>query len=121
MRRDSTERVTQVRSFTGQAFRVEGAGTAPVMVLPPDFIVLLPRYAWQFDANTKQEPVGGWLQGATRRVGRGRVAFFGEAAMFSAQVAGREKRPMGMNAPLAEQNAQFALNTLHWLSGLLDR
>jgi hypothetical protein len=54
-------------------------------------------------------------------VGRGRVAFFGEAAMFSAQVAGREKRPMGMNAPLAEQNAQFALNTLHWLSGLLDR
>jgi hypothetical protein len=52
--RDSTERVTQVRSFTGQAFRVEGAGTAPVMVLPPDFIVLLPRYAWQFDANTKQ-------------------------------------------------------------------
>ncbi len=119
--RDSTERVTQVRSFTGQAFRVVGTGAEPVLVLPTDFIVLLPRYAWQFDANTKQEPVGGWLQGATRRVGRGRVAFFGEAAMFSAQVAGRDKRPMGMNAPLAEQNAQFALNTLHWLSGLLDR
>ena len=64
--------------------------------------------------------MGGWLQGATRRVGQGRVAFFGEAAMFSAQVAGREKRPMGMNAPLAEQNAQFALNTLHWLSGVID-
>lgn len=118
--RDSTERITQVRSFTGQAFRVEGDLTQPVMVLPQDFIVLLPRYAWQFDASTRQEPVAGWLQGATRRVGRGRVAFFGEAAMFSAQVAGREKRPMGMNAPLAEQNAQFALNTLHWLSGVID-
>ncbi len=119
--RDSTERVTQVRSFTGQAFRVEGEGTEAVMVLPADFIVLLPRYAWQFDATTRQERVGGWLQGATRRVGRGRVAFFGEAAMFSAQVAGPQKRPMGMNAELAEQNPQFALNTLHWLSGLLDR
>ena len=29
-------------------------------------------------------------------------------------------RPMGMNAPQAEQNAQFALNTLHWLSGLIE-
>lgn len=118
--RDSTERVTRVRSFTGQAFRVEGPSTAAVMVLPPDFVSLEPRYAWQFDSTTKQRPVGGWLQGATRRVGRGRVAFFGEAAMFSAQVAGPEKRPMGMNAPQAEQNARFALNTLHWLMGVID-
>jgi len=99
---------------------VEGSGNEPVLVLPPDFIVLEPRYAWQFDATTRQRAVGGWLQGATRRVGSGRVAFFGEAAMFSAQVAGREKRPMGMNAPMAEQNSQFALNTLHWLMGLIE-
>ena len=39
--------------------------------------------------------------------------------MFSAQVAGPNRNPMGMNAPMAEQNPQFALNTLHWLSGLL--
>lgn len=118
--RDSTERVTQVRSFTGQAFRVDADGVEPVMVLPADFESLEPRYAWRFDSTTRFRPVGGWLQGATRRVGRGRVALFGEAAMFSAQVAGPERRPMGMNAPLAEQNARFALNTLHWLSGLLD-
>jgi hypothetical protein len=118
--RDSTERVTQVRSFTGQAFQVEGSSAEPVLVLPSDFVVLEPRYAWQFDATTRQRAVGGWLQGATRRVGRGRVALFGEAAMFSAQARGREKRPMGMNAPLAEQNAQFALNTLHWLMGLIE-
>ncbi len=118
--RDSTERVTQVRSFTGQAFRLAGATAAAVMVLPEDFVLLEPRIAWQFDSTTTQRQVGGWLQGATRRIGSGRVAFFGEAAMFSAQVIGGEKRPMGMNAPLAEQNAQFALNTLHWLSGLLD-
>jgi hypothetical protein len=118
--RDSTERVTQVRSFTGQAFRVDGPGIEPVMVLPPDFESLEPRYAWRFDSTTKYRPVGGWLQGATRRIGRGRVALFGEAAMFSAQVAGPQRRPMGMNAELAEQNPRFVLNTLHWLSGLLD-
>ena len=53
------------------------------------------------------------------RVESGPAAFFGEAAMFSAQVTGPERRPMGMNAPGAEQNAQFVLNVMHWLSGLM--
>jgi hypothetical protein len=118
--RDTTERVTQVRSFTGQAFRWEAEGALPVMILPPDYVSLEPKIAWQFTAEIPVRKVGGWLQGATRRVVRGRVALFGEAAMFSAQVAGAERRPMGMNAPLAEQNAQLTLNVLHWLSGVID-
>lgn len=92
-----------------------------MLVLPPNYVSLEPRYAWVFDSTTVKRPVGGWLQGATLRLGRGRIAIFGEAGMFSAQVSGPEKRPMGMNAPLAEQNAQFVLNTLHWVSGVLDR
>jgi len=52
-------------------------------------------------------------------VGRGRVAVFGEAAMFTAQVSGPERRPMGMNTPTAAQNPQFLLNVMHWLAGLL--
>ncbi len=118
--RDATERVTQVRSFTGQAFRWDAAGVQPVMILPADYVSLEPKIAWQFEKDTPVRKVGGWLQGATRRVSAGRVALFGEAAMFSAQVAGADKRPMGMNAPLAEQNAQFTLNVLHWLSGVID-
>lgn len=118
--RNANERVTQVRSFTGQAFRVSGRGARPVMVLPADFISLEPRVAWQFSKETPHRAVGGWLQGATVTVGRGRVGLFGEAAMFSAQVAGPNRTPMGMNAPGAEQNAQFVLNVLRWLSGILD-
>ncbi|MFN0098998.1 MAG: hypothetical protein ACKVS7_10020 [Gemmatimonadaceae bacterium] len=118
--RDASERITQVRSFTGQAFRWDTPGVAPVMILPADYVSLEPKIAWQFEKDTPVRKVGGWLQGATRRVERGRVALFGEAAMFSAQVAGAEKRPMGMNAPLAEQNAQFALNVLHWLTGVIE-
>lgn len=117
--RDGGERITRVRSFTGQAFRLAGPGVAPVLVLPPDYLSLEPRIAWQFAPGTAIREVGGWLQGATRTVGKGRAAFFGEAAMFSAQVAGPERRPMGMNAPMAEQNAQFTLNVLRWLVGVL--
>jgi len=115
--REASERVTQVRSFTGQAFR----GTLdPVIILPPNFVVLEPAKAWRFDDTTPVRDVGGWLQGGTKRVGRGRAAFFGEAAMFSAQVAGAARAPMGMNAPLAEQNAQFVLNVLAWLVGVVE-
>jgi hypothetical protein len=63
-------------------------------------------------------PVGGWLQGAVMPFGSGRAAFFGEAAMFSAQLS--DNQPMGMNAPRAEQNFQFVLNVMHWLSGILN-
>ena len=47
------------------------------------------------------------------------VAVFGEAAMFTAQVSGPQRLPMGMNRPEADQNAQFLLNLMHWLTGLL--
>ncbi|MHC4507963.1 MAG: hypothetical protein ACYTAO_03255 [Planctomycetota bacterium] len=50
------------------------------------------------------------------KVDNGRVAVFGEAAMFSAQLAGPKQRPMGMNASDAEQNHQLLLNVMHWLT-----
>ena len=47
--------------------------------------------------------------------GKGRLFMASEAAMFTAQLAGREKRKMGMNAPEASQNKTFVLNVIHWL------
>ena len=117
--RDAGERVTRVRSFTGQAFTATAAEVRAVLRLPAEYVSLEPQVAWQFPDTLSQRPVGGWLQGATRTMGRGRLAVFGEAALFSAQVQGAARRPMGMNAPMAEQNAQFVLNVLHWLSGVL--
>jgi hypothetical protein len=116
--RNAKESVARVRTFTGQAFRVP-ATAEPVLVVPATFIALMPQKAWQFGPDTQRISVAGWLQGAVMRVESGRAAFFGEAAMFSAQVTGAERRPMGMNAPGAEQNFQFVLNVMHWLSGIL--
>jgi hypothetical protein len=33
--------------------------------------------------------------------------------------AGQNRIPVGMNAPMADQNYRFVLNLMHWLSGLL--
>lgn len=106
--------VTSVRTFTGQAFRAPTA--EPLLVFPEGYVQLMPLKAWEFTPDTKRLPVAGWLQGAVQKVGQGRAAFFGEAAMFSAQLAGGEAQPMGMNAPDATQNFRFTLNLLHWLT-----
>jgi len=41
--------------------------------------------------------------------------------MCSAQVSGPDRNPVGMNHPLAPQNAQFCLSAARWLTGVLDR
>ena len=38
--------------------------------------------------------------------------------MLSAEISGAEKRAMGMNVP-GNDDKQYALNVMHWLSGLL--
>ncbi len=116
-RKDQPDEVTSVRTFTGQAFRAPRA--EPLLVFPEGYVQLLPVKAWQFPPDTKTLPVAGWLQGAVQKTGKGRAAFFGEAAMFSAQLAGPDKAPIGMNSPDAAQNAQFMFNLLHWLAGTL--
>jgi hypothetical protein len=105
--------VTSVRTFTGQAFRAPRAEA--LLVFPAGYSQWLPQKAWQFTPETRRIPVQGWLQGAAQQVGNGRAAFFGEAAMFSAQLAGEDREPMGMNSPGAEQNHRLVLNLMHWL------
>jgi uncharacterized protein (DUF2249 family) len=116
--RRSGEQVERVATFTGSAFRLE-TKAEPLLVLRASVESLEPQTAGVFTPETKRVPVKGWYQGAVLRHGKGRVALFGEAAMFTAQLAGPGRLPMGMNAPTADQNAQFLLNVLHWLSGKL--
>jgi hypothetical protein len=60
----------------------------------------------------------GRAQALAFKFGKGRVVVQGEAAMLSAQISGPEKSKMGMNVP-GNDNRQYALNVMHWLSGLL--
>lgn len=118
--RTPDEAIDSVFTFTGQAFRaLPGAAATPLLVLPEDMMLLLPVQAWQFSPQTPAFRADGLWQGAVVHHGAGRVAVFGEAAQFTAQLAGPQRLKIGMNHPDAPQNAQFALNLMHWLSGLL--
>jgi hypothetical protein len=119
--RSADERVTRVATFTGLAFHASddfapilrfGAGAEATVDLGLT-IQGLPADAWP------RISVSGWLHAASRRLGDGRVVLLGEAAMCTAQLAGPQRNPMGMNHPEAAQNAQFCLNTVRWLSGAL--
>jgi hypothetical protein len=111
-------RIDSVVTFTGSAFRIAPASLAasrPLFTFKGPTRVWLPRVAWQFGDSVASVSGDGFLQGALLHVGRGRVAVFGEAAMFSAQLKGPLRVPMGMNAPEAAQNARFTLEVLRWL------
>jgi len=119
--RTANEKVDSVATFTGSAFQID-EGAEPLLIFGPSIVsYLLATFGEQITPETRHLPVNGWYQGAVMRVGKGRVAVFGEAAMFSAQLAGQNRQPMGMNAPVAAQNPQFLLNVLHWLSGRLKK
>lgn len=113
--RNPAEQVERVVTFTGSAFRPP-AGAIPVLSFPAGFVSAEASAPFKFDAATPRVPIAGWSQGALLHVGKGRVAVFGEAGMFTAQLQGGNGRRFGMNAPLAAHNFQFLLNVLHWLS-----
>ncbi|MEP6742510.1 MAG: DUF4350 domain-containing protein [bacterium] len=111
--RNDTERINRVQTFTGQALKGPSS-SAPLLLLAAT-------------ANDQADPMGGpkksvagQAQGLAFKFGKGRVVILGEAAMLSAQVAGSgsEQFKMGMNVP-GNDNRQFALNIMHWLSGIL--
>lgn len=128
--RDSAERITTIRTFAGQS-----------LVAPPGATVLLKLSPSAREAPSREDlgtiaaahraadtatvvklstPVGGRAQGLAMTFGQGRVVVLGEAGMLSAQLVrfadGREVK-FGMNVP-GNDNRQFALNVLHWLSRL---
>jgi hypothetical protein len=109
--------VNSITTFTGQAFDLPTDATS-LLTLDKNFAVLLPATAWQFNKDTKHVLAAGKSQLAYLSFGKGRVVMSGEAAMFSAQLAGPERRGMGMNTPEAAQNHKLLLALVHWLDGV---
>jgi hypothetical protein len=116
--KDSRECVKQIVSFTGQGFRIPDDAIS-ILKFDKNYNCLLPDTAWVFNEKTKIIDVEGWSQGAYKIFGKGRVVVFGEAAMFTAQLAGPQKIKVGMNSDDAKENFQLLLNIIHWLDGKL--
>ena len=109
--RGKDERLNLVRSFTGQSFT--GPKDSVAILKLSDTATDLPNPQSQTSVSA-----AGHAQALALKFGKGRVVVQGEAAMISAQVSGPENRRMGMNVP-GNDNRQYALNLMHWLSGLL--
>lgn len=109
-----TEGIEQVATFTGQAFTIPEKAEG-LMRFPGGYISLRPDTAWRFNAQTPRVDIEGQYQGAVMLNDKGKLAVFGEAAMFTTQLAGAQQFKVGMNARGAEQNAPFLVNLLDWL------
>ena len=117
--RSSDEEVRRVATFAGSAFRCE-QDFQPLLILGKDFRSWMPKEYNKFPPGTPSIDVSGWYQGGVMTYGKGRIAFFAEAAMFTAQAFDNGRIKAGMNHPQGRDNARLLLNILHWLSGLLD-
>jgi hypothetical protein len=109
--RGENERLNLLRSFTGQSLK--GPADSVAILILSDTATDLPNAQAQTSVSA-----AGRAQAVALKFGKGRVVVQGEAAMLSAQVSGPENRRMGMNVP-GNDDRQYALNLMHWLSGLL--
>jgi hypothetical protein len=109
--RNESERVNKIIAFTGQSLKGP-ANSIAFLKLADSAVDAMPG------VNTNPTSAAGRAQGLTITFGKGRVVVLGEAAMLSAQLAGPNRMPFGMNRPGID-NRQLALNIVHWLSGLL--
>lgn len=111
---NAAERIDSIALFTGSAF-LPPPEAVTITTLQDNYSIMLPEQANRFTDSTAYIDSHYFVNGAMLPFGKGRVVCFGEAAMFSAQLQGPQRQPMGMNQQGAEQNPQFLLNIIHWL------
>jgi hypothetical protein len=105
--------IDRVATFTGSAFRAPEQAI-PVLKFNEKNWSLQPDTAWRFQPETPRIQLDGYSQGALLKFGKGKVAIFGEAAMFTAQIVNGSMN-VGFNSPDAPENAAFVLNVIRWL------
>ena len=108
--------IPSVTTFTGSAFTYPEEAELILSFKKGD-ISLEPEVAWQFADTTKTIDLENYAQGALMNYGKGRLAIFGEAAMFTARDVTNENGTfkVGFNSWLAPNNQQFAVRLMRYL------
>jgi hypothetical protein len=136
--RDNSERLHKLVAFTGESVTIPRGATA-ILPLSPTTGEVPTRRASEIlyvddvakaqanrESATSKWPVRGRAMAIAFPVGRGRVVISGEAGMLTAQVFKKQDKngteefvgKMGMDVP-GNDDRQYVLNVLHWLSGAL--
>jgi hypothetical protein len=108
------QKVARFQAFGGQSF-IPPAEAANLLTIPQGWVAI---FTYRLEAELATAPridASGMSQGAVMDYGKGRLAVFGEAGGFSAQVIdGIDK--FGFNTPEGATNPEFILATLRWLA-----
>jgi hypothetical protein len=105
-----------VTTFTGSSFQIPSNATGILKFLKGD-ACLQPEVAWEFDEHTKSKDLENSYQGAFMNFGTGKLAVFGEAALFTAQQVTNDYGTfsVGFNSKEAPNNINFIRNLILWL------
>lgn len=111
------EKINTITTFTGSAFTIPDTAKG-ILKFKKDDYCLTPEIAWRFNEETPRHDLKDKYQGAILKYGKGKLAVFGEAAMFTAQTitnnTGTYK--FGFIAESAPNNIEFIRNLVFWLS-----
>ena len=112
--RKPSEYVDSITTFVGQAFKIPDSATS-ILVFDQNYVLNTPLINGKIE-SIKTESIAGYSQGAILIYGKGHIATFGEASMFTGQLpAGLSWVKRGFNSPEAKNNFKLLLNTIHWL------
>jgi len=112
------EQIVRIMSFGGSAFQIP-PNAKPLLTLGKGATSFMSDIPMQVTAGSHRISMNGWHQGAVLDVEKGRVAIFAEAMMFTSQFIVSTGKKRGLRSSGAEQNEQFLLNVMHWLSGTI--
>lgn len=111
------EKIDNITTFTGSSFTIPRNAKGILKFKKGDYC-LAPEIAWRFNDDTPSTDLENSYQGAILEFGKGKIAVFGEAAMFTAQTitnnSGTYK--FGFHSEQAPNNIQFIRNLIFWLS-----
>ena len=123
--RNPTERIDSIATWVAHPFAA-AEGTEPVLVFGPQATsyVMIGEMGQLLEEIPEDDwprfRIGGFLLAAAKHWGEGRIVVLGDGSMCTAQLYGVRREPLGMNNPAGSQNAQFCLNSIRWLTRVLD-
>ena len=109
--------LNSITTFTGSSFTIPKSAKG-ILKFKKDDYCLAPEVAWQFNEDTTRTDLEDKYQGAILNFGKGKIAVFGEAAMFTAQTVTNNSGTFkfGFHSEQAPNNIQFIRNIIFWLS-----
>lgn len=119
--RNKNESLESVASYYGSGFKIiDPKIVGFFMFNNKDIVSYQPQKAWDIMPNTPLTPSDNLYQAAALKYGKGRVVIVAESSLFSAQLVGKDRIPIGINYLENSQNLQFVLNVFHWLSRIIE-